>query len=169
MTRLPIALLVFACALAGCSGLTPPTFTVTDVRLTSETSEAIAFDLTIQGENTNDEELPLENVSYSFSLDGVGSYRGKRNAQATLPAGATQSFTIPVAIPVESAPIPDGERRYAFSGRVTYIIPGAIAEILFDSGVRRPTAGVSESGRLVFRGGTSENISEPQSRELDDQ
>lgn len=169
MTRLPIALLVFAVALAGCTGVTPPTFTVTDVRLTSETSEAIAFDLTIRGDNTNDEELPLENVSYSFSLDGVGSYRGKRNAQATLPAGGSQDFTIPIAIPVDAPPVPDGERRYAFNGRVTYILPGAIAEILFDSGVRRPTAGVSESGRLVFQGGTSENIRERQPRDLDDE
>ena len=41
---------------------------------------------------------------------------------------------------------------YELSGRVTYVLPGAIAELLFDNEIRKPTVGFSERGELVGGG-----------------
>ncbi len=145
----PCALL----ALAGCSGLTPPSFAVQSVAITEQTSDGVVLTFTVEGENRNAEPLPLREVEYALWLDGREVFRGKRSAEVTLSRFSTRTISLPVAAPTEAGGwSPTGVLPYHFSGTVIYETPGAIAETLFDASVRRPSASFAESGSLDFSG-----------------
>lgn len=147
-----------AVLLAACAGLTgcfsdpkPPAFKVVDVGVTERTSEGVVVTFTLEGANSNTDPLPLDSVSYTLSLDGRPAASTTRQAEATLPASGTHRVRLPVAIPVsESAPEPTGTSGYRLSGTMVYRIPGSIAEVFFNTGVRRPSVGFGESGTLDF-------------------
>lgn len=139
------ALLALAPALAACH--TAPSFAVTDVAMTDESDAGYVLSFTIEGTNEEKEELPLREIHYSLSLDGQHVFTGQRSAQATLPAGASQAITLPVAIP---GPPPSDTADYRISGTVTYLLPGSIAELLFDNNIRRPNSTFAESGTFQF-------------------
>lgn len=151
-----MALAALACA-AGCAGPSPPTLEVTDAVLTEESPEGIVVTFRVRAENRNDDPLPLRTVRYSLTLDGRTAFSGERFAEATIRRQGSQEFFLPVALTVGENGVlrsmppehPEGV-PYSLSGSVEYQIPGTIAEVLFDSNIRRPTAGFSESGRLDF-------------------
>lgn len=137
--------------LGGCAGK-PPTFKIVDVGVTEESPEASVVTFVLEGENLGKEALPLREVKYSLALDGKQVYSGTRQAETTLPAGGpTQRIRLPVVVRAEdSGGKPLGQREYRFSGSVEYEIPGSLAEYFFDTGIRRPTSGFGESGKLDF-------------------
>lgn len=146
-----LAFVACALVLSGCKGAAPPRFEVESVSLTEQTPSGYVLTFTLQGENSNDEALPLRDVHYTLSLDGRTVFSGHRSAQATLPRNGTQRITLPIAIATRPGePQWFDEARYQLNGSVVYLLPGSIAELLFDSGLRRPSVAFGRSGVLDY-------------------
>lgn len=145
-----VALLILcALPLAGClRSAAPPTLTVTGARVVERSAGIAVVEFDIAARNDNDIELPLRNVRYSLSLEGETVFTGSRSPEATIRRFGSQSITLPVVVPLESLPADQRELAYRLSGRITYLVPGALAELLFDSRVSRPTASFEDRGTL---------------------
>ena len=140
-----------ACALvcASCT-LKPPTFAVADIAISDSTPEATILQITLLGENPNSEPTPLYEINYSMTIDGTVVESARRSPQVTIPAHGSQEFVFPVVVPVAAMdPARLAEAAYRVSGSVTYIMPGTIAELFFDSNIRRPSQGFAESGSFA--------------------
>jgi LEA14-like dessication related protein len=139
------------CALGSVSCSTkPPGFTVVDIVIADSTPEATILDVVLEGTNGNTEPLPLYEIRYTMVIDGQSVATATRSPQATIPKRGTQSFRIPVAVPVSSVAadrIP--EASYQIRGSVTYELPGTIAQLFFDSNIRRPSQGFTETGSFA--------------------
>lgn len=142
-------------SLFGCSSSAPPTIRVTDARIVEQTSEGVSMVFVLEGTNTNTEEIPLQRVLYSLVIDGQRVFRGERMAEATLRRRGSQTFFLPVSARWEDLPGParaEGDERvigYELRGSLQYIAPGALAEVFFDTGMRRPTLHFSIPGEIV--------------------
>jgi len=134
----------------GCASYSPPSFRITDVQLVERSTDAALIIFTIEGDNPNREQLPLDTVRYSMTLDGRAPFSAQRSAEATLPGFGTQVFTIPVSITDASGGLPSEKIGYTISGTVEYRLPGSIADLLFDNDIRKPTQAFGESGSLDF-------------------
>lgn len=153
------ALLLLATGLAGvgCSTVETPQLTVVDARITEETDEGVMIEFTLEGVNENPQELPLREVTYTLSVDGRRVFSGQRSAEATLRRLGNQRFLLPAVVPAsaEVGPLPGS--TYRVSGQAVYLAPGAIAELLFDSGVRRPRVSFSGTGTIGDNDAVSTN------------
>lgn len=135
--------------LAGCSSYKSPTFRVTNVQLREQNDAGTELLFVIEAANPNGREIPLHEAKYALTLDGERVFRAVRSPEATLRRYATQEFVLPVA--VDAASMPPGERvPYRLDATITYVMPGAIAEILFDRELRRPKSSFSDAGTLDF-------------------
>ncbi len=121
--------------------------TVTDARVTDRTEEGVAVAFVLDATNSNDDALPLRETVYSLELDGKSVFKGVRSAEATLRRRGTQQVVLPAGIPIALLPA-NGSVRYRLHGSMEYITPGAFAEVLFDTGVRRPDASFSQEGTI---------------------
>ncbi len=119
------------------------------MELSERTAEAHVLMFTVEGENPNREAMPLRTVRYSLAVDGRRVFQGDRSAQATLPPFGKQRFEVPAVV---LGPYSYEGVSYRFGGTVEYLEPGTIAEILFDSNVRRSRGGFEERGRLTDQG-----------------
>lgn len=129
--------LVIVFALGGCFAYKPPALSVASATITDRTEAGMVLSFDIDARNDNTIELPLANVDYTVWLDGRRVFSGTRSAEASLRRVGTQKLTLPAAIPADF--IPDaGPALYRIEGRLTYLIPGRLAEVLFDAGVLRP-------------------------------
>lgn len=152
---LGVVLLVW---LSGCSSYDAPRLTVSSVTIADQSDEAVVLLFTVDAANANEEALPLERVRYTVRLNGRVVFRGTRWAEATLRRVGTQQITLPAAIPFEDAPELRSDARdqlvgglpYRITGRMTYVTPGEIAQLLFDAGVRRPRVRFADEGVLEF-------------------
>jgi hypothetical protein len=144
-------------ALAGCENRQPPKLTLVDAAVTQVSTEAIAFDVAVDMVNPNQKELELREFRYTVSVDGRQVFQGRRSAQASLPAEGGKRVRLPGVVrydqmnwpaPPEGGPPP--QASYRLSGSLTYVVPGALAEILFDTGVRKPKVGFSGSGEVAL-------------------
>ena len=149
-----IALLAAAAVVTtGCSRYRDPDFDVIAIRELERTQEALVLGFTLRARNPNDEALPLKQASYRLSLDGRTVFDGQRSAEAILRRfDDAQTIELPAVVPAadfdlarfdQPAPVP-----YRLTGTVEYQTPGELAEVLFDSGVRRPKAHISVGGEL---------------------
>lgn len=149
-------------ALLGCSTSAPPTIRVTDARIVEQTSEGVSMIFVLEGTNTNTEEITLQRVLYSLSIEGQRVFSGERMAESTLRRLGAQTFILPVSARWEDIPGParaEGDERilgYELRGSLQYIAPGALAEVFFDTGMRRPTLRFSIPGELLV---TDEGVS----------
>jgi len=118
-----------------------------DIYLSDATPDATILDVLIEGTNTNKEPLPLWEIGYTMSVDGAQVATARRSPEATIPGHGTQVFQIPVAVP-SSVVSPDRLTvgSYRISGSVTYELPGTIAQLFFDSNIRRPSQPFAEAG-----------------------
>ncbi len=155
ITRLMSLLLVFLCLspLGGCSGYLMPKVAVGDAVLTDQTDEAVRLEIPVDLQNPNTEPLELLRFSYSVSVNGSQVYSGKRSAEATLAAGGGKHMILPAIVPLErmgwSGGLP-ADASWTLRGNLMYVTPGEIAEILLDTGVRKPKVGFSGAGRVVL-------------------
>ncbi|MEL6328154.1 MAG: LEA type 2 family protein [Planctomycetota bacterium] len=151
-TGISIAVLSLATlAGVGCRFGDAPRFRVLAVEEASRTDEAVVLRFTLEARNRTDDQLPLRQADYALDLDGRRVFSGSRSAEVTVGSFATQPFTLPAVVPIaDAAELLDGrsEVSYALSGRVEYITPGQLAEVLFDSGLRRTTAPLGARGVL---------------------
>jgi len=141
--------------LGGCLGYRAPSVVVQEAVMTEESEEAVRFDIALDLENPNTEGLELVEFEYTVSVDGSSVYRGKRAAEATLSAGRGKRLTLPVVVRYDRAGWSRGARPaeagWSVRGSMLYVTPGEIAEILLDTGVRKPRVGFSGSGRVLLR------------------
>ncbi|MBX3406922.1 MAG: LEA type 2 family protein [Phycisphaeraceae bacterium] len=156
-TRPPIVFRVFFASLAvfaaamlpACASTSAPRFEFAGASVTEHTAEGVAVSITVDAYNDNDIALPLRDIDYVVEIDGRTVFRGTRSAEATLRRRGVQQIRLPAVVvlaPGERGPT--GEADIRLVGRVTYITPGKLAEILFDSGVRVPSAPVAVAGRV---------------------
>lgn len=133
--------------LSGCTSYRPPEFDVASVRPTERTDEGVAMVFELDAKNQNEVALPLRDVEYTVELDGRTVFTGTRSAEATLRRQGTQRIRLPAVVSrAGDAPPTTGRVPYTIKGTVTYVTPGQIAELLFDSGVRVPTVAFTDTG-----------------------
>lgn len=143
------AMLLAAAFTAGCATHRDPRLTVTDARLTDESPAGLVITFTIAAENANREQLPLRSIDYTLWLDGRKVFSGSRSPEATLARLAVQEVRIPAAIPIgPDVPRPTGPVGYRLEGELTFITPGKLAEVLYDSGIPAPTASFRHEGTI---------------------
>ncbi len=152
-------LFVFAGAVPGlmltaCQSQPAPRLEVSSVGVTDQGAEGMVVTFRVRAENRGDEPLPLRTVRYSLSVNGRPAFTGERQAEATVRRQGTQEFLLPVALSLgeghDLPALPTGDVPYSITGNIEYELPGSIAEVLFDTGIRRPTASFGESGTLDF-------------------
>ena len=148
-------LLGFALLLAtGCAGYRPPSIQLVGVRLVEQSDEAATFQFDLELKNPNDEPIELREFRYTLRLNDRDVFVGRRAATTTLQPGTVNQDSLPTVIRYEtmgwtSRALPETV-EYQLSGTLLYVTPGELAEILLDTGVRKPTVRFSRSGRLEF-------------------
>jgi len=158
-------LVIGAILAGGCGRHQAPPLEVQQVAITEQTAEAVVVSFVIRASNRNSEPLPLRDVRYSMSVNGRQVFEAVRSGEATIPRFGQTEFTVPVALTLgEGRDLPDGpvgQVPYELNGTVEYLLPGTIAEVLFDSDIRRPKASFSESGRLDFTATPPMSVGQP--------
>ncbi len=114
------------------------------VGVRDRTDEGVVLAITLEADNTNDQALPLREVSYAVYLDGAKVFEGERSAEATIRRFGSQRIVLPAAF-VPTFPI-EGVRRCRVEGTLTYLVPGVLAEALFDADVVRPSTSFAVEG-----------------------
>jgi hypothetical protein len=135
-----VGVVVFGATLfAGCA-YGPPSLRVTDAHVTERTEQGFVVVVGIEAENRNEIELPLREVRYSVTLESGETFSGVRSPESSLRRLGTQKISFPAVFPLgPDAAMPSGTVRCEVSGNLGYISPGEFAQVLFDSGVRRPS------------------------------
>lgn len=141
--------------LPGCASYQAPAFSVAEARPGVRTQQGVEMFFVLNARNDNDAALPLRDVEYRVELDGRTVFSGTRSAEATLRRLGTQQITLPAVVKLDDnapASVRAGSPGvpYRISGTVTYVTPGQIAEILFDTGVRVPTVGFNGDGQIAL-------------------
>ena len=133
----------------GCRSTSAPRLEHAAASMQERTADGVAMLFTLDAYNDNDSPLPLRDVQYSVTLDGREIFRGKRSAEATLRRKGVQQLHLPAVIALRpgEAP-PSGVSNFRLRGTLTYVTPGKVAELLFDTGVRVPTAGFETTGQI---------------------
>ena len=133
----------------GCQSAEPPRLEHASARVTERTSQGVAMSFTLDAYNDNEIPLPLRDVNYTVSIDGKEVFRGVRSAEATLRRKGVQQLTLPAVIALDPGELgPAGVQEFRVRGSMTYVTPGKIAELLFDSGVRVPSVGFATEGQI---------------------
>ena len=140
---LAAALLPVVFSLGGCFFETPPNVSVTGLDVlavgASDTPSA-KLSVNLQLENPTPEPIQLEIYNYTVMVESEGErsrWTGVWSALRTLPAGQTVSMSIPAVVPYTFSQSPE-KAEWRVSGTISYKAPGRLAQILFDTGFRRP-------------------------------
>ncbi len=148
-TLLPVLLLAFLAG--GCDSTKAPSISLVSARVVEQRPEASLVELTLELTNANPDPVPLVEFRYSAELDGKRVLESRRAAQATLRRLGTQSLVLPVVIPANRAGGSlTGVHSLVVSGKLSYIAPGQLGEVLFDTGVRVPKVSFTESVNVEF-------------------
>jgi hypothetical protein len=150
-----------ALAVGGCSSYSDPTLRVAGAGVRDEGPGALVLEVTIAAQNRNHVELPLREIDYAVRIDGREVFHAVRSPEATLRRLGEQTFSVP-AVLTYSGERPTGVHEFEIEASVTYITPGEIAQALFDTGVRRPTARFSDRGRVELGAGTARTEAGPE-------
>lgn len=149
MKLLAGALVLGAAWAGGCSRHRSPEFAVAGASISEESPAGYVMEFVVDARNDNPDALPLLEIRYSLALDGERVFSGVRSAQATLPRFGGQQIVLPAAVALgPGRTSPEGRVRYLLSGEVSYLTPGAISQVLFDTAVRRPKVSFRKEGEL---------------------
>lgn len=151
LTRI-LVLVVAAIGLGGCAAYKAPRLTVAHAHPVERTEQGVAMEFILDARNDNDVSLPLRDVTYTVEVDGREVFRGTRSAESTLRRLGTQQVRLPAVINLSQFGHPPSPAGYRIAGTLTYVTPGQIAEILFDTGVRVPSVGFSGEGQISLDG-----------------
>lgn len=138
----------------GCT--TSPEVRILALDRVSTGSAADEFAMRVELRNPNTIPLVLDRWTYSVSTP-MGSWSTEWIATRTLPARSITLERLPVVIPHATATTPLADATPAsvtdamplswrVNGSLSYLLPGQLAETLFDLGVSRPDVGFSGSG-----------------------
>ncbi len=155
---------VISLGMVGCSWTRAPTIRVVDAAVVESSEDALTLSFQLDLSNPNDQPLRLGEFRYRLSIDWKPVFRGRRAAEATLSAKGTRQLAIPAVLAFDRMPGPpagegatDVDRQggpepvevgYTLAGSLVYLSPGELSEILFDTGVRKPSVGFKENGRI---------------------
>ena len=120
-----------------------------EIGTSEEPTAQLGIDLTL--ENPTGEPIQLDTYDYSVIVnasEGRSRWSGKWSALRTLPAGRTIEMTIPAVVPYTFSEAPE-LATWRVSGSISYKAPGRWAQILFDTGFRRPEHGFSGRGTSI--------------------
>lgn len=141
-----------AALLTGCTFIKSPEFGLVGVEQTERTGDAAVLLFHLEATNDNKRELPLRRARYWLTLDGEEVFRGERTAEATVREFGTQPFDLPVVVRADRFDLSrldaSGALPFELSGKVEYLTPGRLADVLFDQGLHRPKAKISVRGML---------------------
>lgn len=143
------AVLLAALAIGGCSSVKPPRFEAVSARPAGQTADGVVLVFELRATNDNPKPMPLRVADYTLYLDGEPVFTGQRSPEATIRRYGTQTFELPAVIPFATA-APSGLIPYEIAGTVSYLEPGRLSELLFDSEVKVPKAGLSVGGTIDF-------------------
>ncbi len=142
-----LALPIVFALLSGCH--TNPQIRVTALDHVSTGPNADEYVLRIDLRNTTDSPMVLDRWEYRIATN-AGSWSTEWIASRTLPARSITFDTLPVVI--RHAPH-DGDSQsvvtWRVDGNLHYLLPGQLAETLFDLGLSRPDVGFSASGETT--------------------
>ena len=149
--------ILLCCLLGGCVFDTPPGITVQQVGCTAVGTGDPGFvelgiDLLL--ETPTEEPIQLETFEYTFATKAGSRWTGQWSALRTLPAGDSVAMQIPAVIPDPFLPASEGT-NWTISGTVSYKAPGRWAQILFDTGFRRPKGDFRGKGTEIAPLGAS--------------
>ncbi len=145
-------MLIGMAALAvGCSRPGPPRFEAVGVTRVGASAEGVELVFHIAAINDSKEPLPLRRVSYTLALEGREVFTGVRSPETTLSRYETHEIDLPAIVPPEYDT--RGVAPYRLSGSVTYLTPGKLAEVLFESDMLVPEADLNIAGEIDFGGG----------------
>jgi len=152
-TTIAVSLLALT---GGCSPYRDPAIAINSAKLADKSDEALALQFTLDLNNPNSDPLKLSQFEYDVSINGVKAYSGLRSAQATLASSTQRQLQIPAIIRYDTMGWTPGSSlppsvRFDVVGRLQYLTPGDIAQVLFDTGVRRPKAHFSGSGEVDLK------------------
>lgn len=136
-------------AIAGCAG--DPRISVSGVDRVANGPTADEYAVRIRLENPTGDPLVLDRWNYSLETD-AGRYSGEWVASRTLPPGTDTEVAIPAVVPHDGGRSPS---RWRVNGSVRYLLPGRLAETLFDIGLSRPEALFSGEGQIAAREGAT--------------
>jgi len=147
---LSLLLPLLAAQLGGCNaGFKPPRFRAVGVTADEISPEGVVLRFEVEAENPNKDPMPLKRAKYTLTLDGERVFTGERSPEATVRKFGTQRFDLLAVIPFEGG-APVGETRYEIRGFVTYQSPGQLNEVMFDSQLKVPKAGLAIGGVIDF-------------------
>ncbi len=139
-TIIGLGFLSVLAGLPGCAILEkPPTVTVSEIRPTSASGHVDSVEIVLNVANDNTDALELDDVRYSVRSSSGSTYEGRRAALTTIPGKSTGQVIVPAVVP--SGAVMDSR----VSGSLRYLAPGRLAELLFETGVRRPSVSFRSS------------------------
>lgn len=133
-----------AASAAGCAG--KPSITVTGMDRVASGPRSDEFAIRIRMDNPTADSLVLDRWNYQVETD-TGRYSGEWVASRTVPPGSVTDLSVPAVIAHDGAATPT---RYSVNGSIRYLLPGQLAETLFDIGLSRPEASFSGSGAVTM-------------------
>ncbi len=136
-------------AVAGCAG--DPRVTVTGVDRVVKGPTSDEYAVRVRLENPTGDPLVLDRWNYSLETD-TGRYSGEWVASRTLPPGTDTEVAIPAVLQHDGTA---AATRWRVNGSVRYLLPGRLAETLFDMGLSRPEAMFSGEGQVAVREGAT--------------
>jgi LEA14-like dessication related protein len=138
--------------LGGCSGYQDPSIQPAGAAMVEKTDEALTLRLAVDLDNPNNEPLKLLEFEYDVQVNGVRVHKGVRAAETTLAANGHKQVQIPAVVRYDTMQwtregVP-ASAKYAVRGELRYITPGEIAQVFFDTGVRKPSASFAWTGEV---------------------
>jgi LEA14-like dessication related protein len=145
---------MLACS-AGCSRFSAPTVSVNEVSVIDATQDALALSFVMDLKNPNQAAVPLHEFRYTVSINGKEVYAGRRAGGATLSAVHTRQVLLPAVVPFDklgwNAQELPASMSYRVQGQLQFIAPNRLAQILFDTGVRKPKVSFKGRGEIHLR------------------
>ncbi len=142
-----ILVLTTAAALGGC--VTNPDIHVRTLERVSAGPSADEYALHVELRNPTDAPMVLDRWEYSV-VTNIGSWQAQWIASQTLPARSMTEQVLPVVL--RHADGAGEVTSWRVNGNLRFLLPGQLAETLFDLGVSRPDADFSGSGASVSVG-----------------
>lgn len=124
----------------------PPVAKVTAVTVTERTDEAVRLEITIELTSVGDLALPLVDAKYTVNAAGAAPATFSSNPNRTLPAGGSQTITLPAVLTTAEG-LSVGTPA-TVTGSIVYEPPGEIRQLMTESKVPLPSVSFRYSGQL---------------------
>lgn len=129
-------LLLAAVALAGCATAKAPTVELSGMSASFDEPDGSTLWFNLVVVNTDTVDLPLAEARYSVMVNGETVFSGVRSCEATAPARGEALVRLPASAPNSVAINPGDD--VTIRGRITYLTPSRLSEVLFDADIFRP-------------------------------